>query len=173
MCRQRVELQIAFDACMKYRRSILPDSETLEVNLYTHLGDLTKESLFRLDEIRYNCLESIQRECLHCGVDKIRLLPVETSDEGEVVWKRNEYMGTGKMGPNGKEQKKIALAVKKRCQRKGLFNYLVPLLGPYPYHSFLAKGQKEQFDNHIEHLPANHAVCVPDYSKKMWVFSCW
>lgn len=120
MCRQHGELKIAFDACMKYRRSILPDSETLEVNLYSHVGDLAKESLCPLDdEIRYNCMECIQRECLHCGVDKIKLLPVETSDEGEVVCKRNEYKGTGKMGPDGKEQKKIALVVKKTLPKKG------------------------------------------------------
>ena len=42
-------------------------------------------------------------------VDEIKLLPEETSDEGKVVWKRYEYVETGKTGPDGKEQKKIAL----------------------------------------------------------------
>ena len=54
-------------------------------------------------------------------------------------------MGTGKMGPDGKELKKIAL-VQKKTPPKELFNYLIQLLGPYPYHSFLAKWQREQFD---------------------------
>ena len=104
-------------------------------------------------------------ECLRCSVDEIKLLPEETSDEGEVVWKRYEYVRTGKMGPDGKEQKKIALVQKKTPPKELFNNYLIQLLGPYPYHSFLAKWQKEQFDNLIEHLPANHAVCVHDYSE--------
>lgn len=81
-----------------------------------------------------------------------------------VVWKRYEYVETSKTGPDGKEQKKIAL-VQKKTPPKELFDYLIQLLGPYPYHSFLANWQKEQFDNLIEHLPVNHAVCVHDYSE--------
>ena len=72
MGRQHVELKIVFDACMKYRRSILSDSETQEVNVYSHLGDLVKESICPLDdEIRYNHMECIQREYLRCSVDEI------------------------------------------------------------------------------------------------------
>ena len=55
MCRQHVELKIVFDASMRYRKSILADSEIHEVNVYSHLGDLVKESLYPLDdESRYN-----------------------------------------------------------------------------------------------------------------------
>lgn len=62
MCRQHVELKIVFDACMRYRKSILADSEIHEVNVYSHLGDLVKESLCPLDdESRYNRMECIQR----------------------------------------------------------------------------------------------------------------
>jgi len=64
---------------------------------------------------------------------------------------------TGKTGPDGKEQRKIAL-VQKKTPPKELFNHFIQLLGLYPYHSFLTKWQKEQFNNLIEHLPANHAV---------------
>ena len=51
MCSQHVELKIVFDACMKYRRSTLSDSETQEVNrIYSDLGDLVKDSLCPLDD---------------------------------------------------------------------------------------------------------------------------
>ena len=65
-------------------------------------------------------VECIQRACLRCGVDEIKLLPEETSDEGEVVWKRYEYVETGKTGPDGKEQKKLPLYRRKRHQRNSL-----------------------------------------------------
>ena len=116
-----VELKIVFDACMRYRKSILADSEIHEVNVYSHLGDLVKESLCPLDdESRYNRMECIQRACLCCGADEIKLLPEETSDEGEVVWKRYEYVETGKTGPDGKEQKKLPLYRRKCHQRNSL-----------------------------------------------------
>lgn len=76
-------------------------------------------------------MECIQKECLRCGVKEIQLLSEETSDEGEVVWKRYEYVETGKIGPDGREQKKIAL-VQKKMPTKELFNHLIQLLGPYP-----------------------------------------
>ena len=72
MWRQHVKLKIVFDACMRYGKSTLADSEVHKVNVYSHLGDLVKESLCPLDdESRYNCVECIQKECLRCGVKEI------------------------------------------------------------------------------------------------------
>lgn len=46
-----------------------------------------------------------------------------------------------------------------------LFQYFQDLLRQYPYHSFMAKWQREEMDNLIEHLPLNEVVCVQDYSE--------
>ena len=86
-------------------------------------------------------MECTQRACLHCGVDEIKFLPEETSDEGEVVWKRYQYVETVKTGPDGKEQKKIAL-VQKKTPPKEFFDYLIQLLKPHPYHSFLPSSKR-------------------------------
>ena len=60
--------------------------------------------------------------------------------------------------------KKIAL-VEKCTGPKELFDYFIQLLGQFPYHSFLAKWQREQLDSLLENLPLDQAVCIHDYSE--------
>ena len=60
--------------------------------------------------------------------------------------------------------KKIAL-VEKNTGPKELFDYFMQLLGQFPYHSFLAKCQREQLDSLLENLPLDQAVCIHDYSE--------
>ena len=48
---------------------------------------------------------------------------------------------------------------------KELFDYFLHLLGGFPYHSFLAKWQREQLDSLLENLPLNEAICIHDYSE--------
>jgi len=82
----------------------------------------------------------------------------------EVTWKRYKYMyvRTEKFLSNGQEKKQIPLVTKKMSPGK-LFKYFQDLLKHYPYHSFMAKWQREQMENLIEHLPPNEVVCVHDY----------
>lgn len=89
---------------MRYGKSILVDFEVYKVNVYSYFGDFVKESFcFFDDESRYNCMECIQKECLRCGVKEIQFFLEEILDEGEVVWKRYEYVEIGKIGFNGRE----------------------------------------------------------------------
>ena len=37
MCRQHVKPKMVLDACMRYRKSVLADSEIQKVNVYSHL----------------------------------------------------------------------------------------------------------------------------------------
>ena len=46
-----------------------------------------------------------------------------------------------------------------------MLQYFADLLKEYPYYSFMAKWQRDQMDNLIEHLPLNEVVCVYDYSE--------
>lgn len=48
-------------------------------------------------------MECIQKECLRCGVKEIQFFLEEILDEGEVVWKRYEYVEIGKIGFDGRE----------------------------------------------------------------------
>ena len=67
----------------------------------------------------------------------------------EVKWKCYDYVSTGKLTTDGKDMKKIAL-VEKCTGPKELFDYFIQLLGQFPYHSFLAKWQREQLDSLLE-----------------------
>ncbi|XP_048583328.1 uncharacterized protein LOC125562972 [Nematostella vectensis] len=64
----------------------------------------------------------------------------------------------------GQEKKKIAL-VPKETPPSEMFTYFKKLLEAYPLHSFMAKWQREQLDNLLEHLPLGHVVCIHDYSE--------
>ncbi|EDO34354.1 predicted protein [Nematostella vectensis] len=75
-----------------------------------------------------------------------------------------EYLPTGKFLANGQEKKKIAL-VPKETPPSEMFTYFKKLLEAYPLHSFMAKRQREQLDNLLEHLPLGHVVCIHDYSE--------
>lgn len=71
--------------------------------------------------------------------------------------------GRGNFQCNGQE-KKIAIVAQKTLPGE-LFKYFQDLLKRYPYHSFIAKWQREQMDNLVERLPLNDGVCIHDYSK--------
>ena len=86
------------------------------------------------------------------------------SKEGSVRWSRYEYVSTGKFLPDGQEKKKISL-VQKETSPFQLFSYFTDLLKLYPSHSFMARWQREQLDNLLEHLPIAHVVCIHDYSE--------
>ena len=75
-----------------------------------------------------------------------------------VTSKRYEYVSVP--DKSGEERRKIAL-VTKETPVTGLFSYFHQLLKDYPYHSFMTKWQKEQFDN----LPLDNIICVHDFSE--------
>lgn len=165
LCRKHVETQIVFKDCMKFRKAVcrrngldavVPSTLTEEVNLTLCL---------KPEGQSHHSLKCLTRECSECGVSKFELLPeVSEGSMEEVTWKRYEYVGTGKFLSNGQEKKKIALVTKMTSPRE-LFQYFQDLLKHYPYHSFMAKWQREQMENLIEHLPSNEVVCVHDYSE--------
>ena len=105
-----------------------------------------------------------QREYDQRGEALFKLLPAETPDEGTARWSRYDYIPSGKLLANGQEKKKIAL-IQKETPLLELFKYFRELLAAYPSHSFMAKWQWEQLDNLLNNLPADHVVCVHDYSK--------
>ena len=165
MCRQHVEAQMVFKDCMKVR-SQLSEQEGVDATVYTSLSEVISLTLCPLEgENRYHNITCLKRECNDCGVNKFDLLPQESSNEGNIVkWKRYDYLPTGKLGADGKEIKKISL-VSKETPPKELFDYFYKLLESFPYHSFLAKWEREQCDQLIAHLPLDQALCIHDYSE--------
>lgn len=57
------------------------------------------------------------------------------------------------------QKKKIAL-VPKEIPQSDLFKYFKQLLATYPAQQFMAKCQRDQVDNLLEHLPTGHVVCT-------------
>lgn len=167
LCRKHVEAQIVFKDCMKFRKNVSRKNERNDVPIPSSLTEVVELTLCeKPNEGTYHKLKCLNRECEHCGVDNFELLPEELSEDTEeqVIWKHYAYVGTGKFLANGQEKKKIALITKQTAPNE-LFKYFKGLLQEYPYHSFMAKWQRDQMDNLIEHLPLNEVVCVHDYSE--------
>ena len=116
------------------------------------------------EEDAYHKMACLERKCDQCGVHLMELLPEEESNEGVVIWRRYEYVSTRKFLATGQEKKKLAL-VTKETPPSQMFGYFKDLLKDYPLHSFMAKWQREQLDNLLEHLPLGHAVAIHDYSE--------
>ncbi|XP_068689864.1 uncharacterized protein [Montipora foliosa] len=164
MCRQHVEVQMVFKDCMKVRSHIV-EKEGVDTTIYSSLAEIISVTLCPVEaEKELHNLACLKRECTECGVNLFSLLPQEQSSEGKVKWKRYDYLPTGKFGADGKEIKKISL-VSKETAPKELFAYLYTLLESFPYHSFLAKWERQQCDQLIMHLPLGHSICIHDYSE--------
>lgn len=167
LCRKHVEAQIVFKDCMRFRKSVCKRNGRTDVSIPSTLTEAVNLTLCgKSDEQSYHNLKCLKRECDECGVDKFVLLPEELSEDTkeQFIWKHYAYILTGKFLSNGQEKKKIAL-ITKQTPPKELFTYFQGLLKEYPYHSFMAKWQRDQMDNLIEHLPLNEVVCVHDYSE--------
>ena len=167
LCRKHVETQIVFKDCLKFWKNACRKSGRNDVSIPSTLTEAADLTLCeKQNDQPYHKLKCLNRDCDQCGVDKFVLLTEELSEDTEeqVIWKHYAYVGTGKFLANGQEKKKIAL-ITKQTPPSELLQYFADLLKEYPYHSFMAKWQREQMDNLIEHLPLNEVVCVHDYSE--------
>ena len=169
-CRQHIDLQIMFKDCMKFQKKVVDAREEehqADTQVYTSVSDVIEQTLCpKSQNNKYHNLICLKRECKECGVQKLVLLPDEKEGAGNhlVKWKRYDYVPTGKLNADGKKMKKIAL-VEKCTAPKELFDCFLQLLGQFPYHSFLAKWQREQLDSLLEILSTDQAVCIHDYSE--------
>lgn len=162
LCRKHVEIQIVFKDCMKFRKSALQNSVRL-VPVPGTVTDAVNVTLCpKLQGSPYHSLKCLQRQCPDFGASKFAFLPEELLKDGPATkWRCYNYIGTGKFLSNGQEKKKIALITKQTPPHE-LFSYFSSLLEDYPYHSFMAKWQREQMDTLLEHLPLNEIACVHD-----------
>lgn len=150
---------------MKVRSQLMEKEGVQDATIYSSLAEIISQTLCPVEgENKFHNIACLKRECSECGVNKFDVLPQESSSEAKVKWKRYDYLPTGKFGADGKEIKKISL-VSKETPPKELFDYFCKLLESFPYHSFLAKWEREQCDQLIAHLPLDHALCVHDYSE--------
>lgn len=149
---------------MKFRKAVFRRNGTDGVLPQTLTEAVDLALCAKPEGYSYHKLKCLYREWSECGVSKLELLPEEISEGSteEVTWKRYEYVETGKVLSYGQEKKKIALVTKKTAPRE-LCKYFQDLLKEYPYHSFMAKWQSEQFNNLTENLPLNEIVCVHEY----------
>jgi len=165
LCRKHVEAQIVFKACMKFRTGLANRAASNDTDILRSVTEAAELTLCpKQDDDAYHKIECLERRCSECGVDKLKLLPEELSDEGSVRWSRYVYVPTGKFLANGQEKKKITL-VQKETPPSELFLYFQELLEAYPLHSFMARWQREQLDNLVDNLPLGHVVCIHDYSE--------
>ena len=165
LCRNHVDVQVIFKDCMKFRKETLKKTKR-EAIVPQNLTEVANITMCPKENSRneYHNLKCLTRYSDQCGVDKLKLLPEEISALGKATWKRYMYLGTGRFLSNGQEKKKLSLVTETTPPNK-LLEYFLRLLEEYPYHSLMARWQREQIDNIIEHLPLNEVVCVHDYSQ--------
>lgn len=152
---------------MKFRKAVLKKrSDALDdVVVYTSTEETANSTMCpKPDNSEYHSLNCLQRNCDKCGVKKLKLLPEESSEDGQVTWRRYEYVPTGKFFPNGQEKKKITL-VNKVTPPAQLFEYFISLVEDFPYHCFMASWQRKQFNTLLKSLPQDQAIAVHDYSE--------
>lgn len=166
LCLKHVEIKILFGDCMKFRKAVLKTKDQDEaVRVPVTITEAAEMTLCPNEEGHaYHKMACLERKCGQCGVHLMELLPEEESNEGVVIWRRYEYVSTGKFLANGQEKKKLAL-VTKETPPSQMFGYFKDLLKDYPLHSFMAKWKREQLDSLLEHLPLDHAVAIHDYSE--------
>ncbi|KAK3753750.1 hypothetical protein QZH41_005245 [Actinostola sp. cb2023] len=163
LCRKHVECKMLFDSCMKFRKTTNTAHDQDVVQSFSFLTEAVDSTLCpKLDGSDYHQLECLMRNCDDCGVTKFITSNEERSDEVVVKWKRYEYVVV--QDKNGVERRKISLVTKETSVGE-MFNYFLELLKDYPYHSFMSKWQKEQFDCLVNNLPLNHIICVHDFSE--------
>jgi len=171
-CRQHTEIRMVFKRCMEFRRQLLKtqnvdvlarnrDCEHLTV--YETLTDLVNATLCETSE--GHKLTCVNRQCSLCGVRRLTFHENEM-DENEntdkIQWEKYSYVPQ-----KGKGEEIIRKLQIVKCQTSPgqLFKYLIELLEQFPAHQFRAIWQNDAYKDIRTNLPANHAVCVHDFSE--------
>ncbi len=111
-------------------------------------------------------LDCLTRTCENCGVHKLALsnLEMDTSEVAPLVtWQCYGYVNVGQK-EDGSPIRKLTL-INKETKPGELFQYLIDLVKEYPYHDFMARWQREQYDILRQSLPFGHVLAVHDYSE--------
>ena len=87
LCRKHVETQLAFSACMKFRKATLKNSATgnQSIEIPATLPESVDSTPCPKPEgASFHDIKCLQKECGQCGPDLFKLLPEHISDEGSV-----------------------------------------------------------------------------------------
>lgn len=156
-CQMCTATKKCFRALMNYRRQ--QKSKELFDDLYAMVAK-TLCPKPEGDSYKSACLK---RECSQCGIKMLHFTTKELNEsDDKVIWYNFEYITL----PSG--QRKMDYVKKETCPQK-LVEKFVEYLGVYPWHTFTAKWQREQWCTLIENLPQDHAALEMDFSEN---FSC-
>ena len=161
-CRQHVEIRSVFKSCMSFRKTLNSNS----AKIYDSLSELVSETLCEpsANTRQYN-MSCLDRTCTECGIDKFKLLDIEScegSTDMTCSWERYEYKNL--KNKDGSEFRKLVL-MKKNTSPVLMFDYLKQLLITFPAHDFRAIWQGKQMKHLIRNLPVGHCLAVHDYSE--------
>ena len=127
---------------MKFHKAVFKNKDQDEaVCVPVTITEAAEMALCPNEEDAHHKMACLERKWDQCGVHLIELLPKEESNEGVVIWRRYEYVSTGKFLENGQEKKKLAL-VTKETPPSQMFGYFKDLLKDHSLHSCMAKWQQ-------------------------------
>ncbi len=166
LCRKHFELKMVMISCAKFRASCTR-SGSIDSATYPELNSTQELVQMTLCEKqgRFHKIECLTRNCTQCGIVKLKLTNQEMdfSEDVKVKWQKYGYVDVGEKEDGSKIRKLTLLEME--TSPGELFSYLKDLLKDFPYHDFIAKWQREQFDHIKQCLPLGHILALHDYSE--------
>jgi len=92
-------------------------------------------------------------QCKNCGVETLKICPVELDLKKPMTWRKISYVIVGKN--NDGCDKKVSRVEYCETQPSQLIGYLRPKLKELVMHNFMSKWQKKEFKSFVPNLPLN------------------
>jgi hypothetical protein len=102
-------------------------------------------------------------ECPHCGVDTLKICPVELECTQLLPWKSIGYEIIGQ-GEDGREKKSPKVMYNETALME-FFRYLKPKLKAFIRHKYFTQWQNQQFQEDLEELPDDTVLSCIDFSE--------
>lgn len=173
-CRQHTETKMVFKKCMEFRRQLLKtlathckekNEECEHLSVFETLNDMVNATLCDTSPGESHKLACVNRQCTLCGVHKLKFHNNEM-DENEntdkIQWEKYSYVA---LKGKGEEIIRKLQVVKCQTSPRQLFKHMIELLEQFPAHQFRAVWQNDAYKDIRSNLPANHAVCMHDFSE--------
>ena len=133
-------------------------------NVYVRMTQLWSSVLCDKDELacwhQRGCLLG---DCSHCGVETLKVCPVEASSDILIKWRSigQEVVGYTDEG----KEKKAACVEYHETQPRALLDYLKPRLKTFIAHNYFATWQEAQFQDLMCGIPSDTVISCIDFSE--------
>lgn len=133
-------------------------------NVYGRMTQLWSSVLCDKEEFAcWHRRECLLGDCSHCGVDTLKICPIEANSDRMIKWKSigQEVVGYTEEG----KEKKAACVEYHETQPHALIDYLKPCLKTFILHNYFASRQEAQFQDLMGGIPRDTVISCIDFSE--------